>query len=88
MSVVWRAHDEVLNRTVAIKVLAGPQAADPQVRRRMLAEAQAAATLTHPHLVNVFDYGESPGPDGEPLPFVVMEIVTGPTLADQASPTP
>ena len=54
----------------------------------MLAEAQAAATLTHPHLVNVFDYGESPGPNGERLPFVVMEVVTGPTLADQASLTP
>ena len=85
MSVVWQARDEVLNRTVAIKVLAAPQAADPQVRRRMLAEAQAAATLTHPHLVNVFDYGESPGPNGEPVPFVVMEVVTGPTLANRAA---
>jgi serine/threonine protein kinase len=82
MAVVWRAKDEILNRTVAIKVLAGPDADDLAVRSHMLAEAQATATITHPHLINVHDYGESPGPNGERLPFVVMEMVTGPTLAD------
>ena len=48
----------------------------------MLADAQAAATYTHPNLVAVHDYGETPGQNGEPLPFVVMELLTGRSLAD------
>jgi serine/threonine-protein kinase len=82
MANVWRAKDEVLNRTVAIKVLAGPDADDPVVRRHMLREAQAAAALAHPNLINVHDYGEYLGPDGVPLPFLVMELLTGQTLAE------
>ena len=80
--VVWQAHDEMLNQPVAVKILADSEASDPQDASRMLAEAQAAASIAHPHLVNVVDYGESLGPQGEPLPFVVMEMVTGPSLAE------
>jgi len=83
MSVVWRAHDVVLNRTVAVKVLAGGADADGPEQSRMLAEAQAAAALSHPNLVNVFDYGESPVNDGAGhVPYVVMELLTGRTLAE------
>jgi serine/threonine-protein kinase len=82
VAVVWQGHDWVLNRTVAVKVLGQSARADPVVRRRMLDEAQAAASITHPHLVRVHDYGEVLGSDGQRLPYVVMEFLTGRTLDD------
>lgn len=81
MSVVWRAHDELLNRTVAVKLLAPRHPADGLSRGRMLAEARSAAMLSHPNVTNVFDYGESIDASGQFVPFVVMELLTGPTLA-------
>ena len=59
MSVVWRAFDEVLGRQVAIKMLAGSYAANPDFRQRMRHEARAAARLAHPRIGIVYDYGES-----------------------------
>ncbi|TWJ25521.1 serine/threonine-protein kinase [Micromonospora endolithica] len=84
MSVVWRAHDEVLERDVAVKVLV---ATDPGARWRIRAEAKAAARLSHPNVTNVYDYGESPLA-GEPVPFVVMELLTGTTLAERLTEGP
>ena len=81
MSVVWRAFDEVLGRQVAVKVLPPSTSADPSFRRRLRAEAQAAARLTHPNITNVYDYGEATTVDGEPVPYVVMELVDGESLA-------
>ncbi|GIE82785.1 hypothetical protein Aph02nite_87350 [Actinoplanes philippinensis] len=81
MSVVWRGFDEVLGRQVAVKVLPPSTSADPSFRRRLRAEAQAAARLTHPHITNVYDYGEATTADGEPVPYVVMELVDGESLA-------
>ncbi|WP_432980563.1 protein kinase domain-containing protein [Dactylosporangium sp. CA-233914] len=78
MSVVWRAFDEVLERPVAVKLLAPKLLADPVSRRRIQAEARAAALLSHPHIAQVYDFGH--GPDG--VPYVVMELVTGPCLED------
>ena len=75
-SVVWWAHDEVLNRSVAVKILAHPEAADGFVRGQMLADAQAAATVTHPNLVAIHDYGETPWQGGQLRPFIVMELLT------------
>ncbi|WP_275408579.1 serine/threonine-protein kinase [Planosporangium mesophilum] len=83
MSVVWRAHDEVLNRQVAIKVLAAKLAADRHSRAMIRAEAQAAARLSHPHVTGVYDYGESVTGDGDTVPYVVMELISGRTLADR-----
>ncbi|MGK5678980.1 protein kinase domain-containing protein [Actinoplanes sp. URMC 104] len=83
MAVVWRAHDEVLARPVAVKVLAGRFAGDPQSRARIRDEARAAATLSHPNIAQVYDYGES-----DDLPYVVMELVNGPTLQQKASSGP
>jgi eukaryotic-like serine/threonine-protein kinase len=80
MSVVWRAYDDVLQRPVAVKVLAGELACDPGLREAIRREAQAAARLSHPHIAGVYDYGESTV-DGEPSPFVVMELVTGEPLS-------
>src|SRR2546429_2890605 len=82
MSVVWRAYDEVLGRPVAVKVLAG-EAVDDASRDWIRAEAQAAARLSHPHITGVHDYGESRTAGGERLPYVVMELVNGPTLAQR-----
>jgi hypothetical protein len=81
MSVVWRGFDEVLGRQVAVKVLPPSTSADPAFRRRLRAEAQAAARLSHPHITNVYDYGEATTVDGEPVPYVVMELVDGESLA-------
>src|SRR2546430_2252056 len=82
MSVVWRAYDEVLGRPVAVKVLAG-EAVDSASRDWMRAEAQVAARLSHPHITGVHDYGESQPAAGERLPYVVMDLVDGPTLAER-----
>jgi eukaryotic-like serine/threonine-protein kinase len=81
MSVVWRGFDEVLGRQVAVKVLPPSTSADPAFRRRLRAEAQAAARLSHPHITNVYDYGEAVTVDGEPVPYVVMELIDGESLA-------
>ncbi len=88
MSVVWRAHDLVLDREVAVKVLAGTAAASPAARERVRSEAQAAARLWHPHVTNVYDYGESPGEDGAPVPYVVMELLPGRTLSERLAEGP
>ncbi|MCO8272144.1 protein kinase [Actinoplanes sp. TRM 88003] len=83
MAVVWRARDEVLGRPVAVKVLAGRYAGDPQSRARIRDEARSAATLSHPNIAQVYDYGEA-----ENLPYVVMELVNGPTLQQRVSSGP
>ncbi|SDY79679.1 serine/threonine protein kinase [Micromonospora pattaloongensis] len=80
MSVVWRGYDEVLGRQVAIKVLAPRLASDRVFRQRLRVEAQAAARLCHPHITNVYDYGETVI-DGAPVPYVVMELIDGLSLA-------
>jgi hypothetical protein len=81
MSVVWRAHDEVLGRDVAVKVLSPDLAADPETLRRIRLEARSAAQLRHPHVVEVHDFGETADTDAKPLPYVVMELVEGRSLA-------
>ncbi|MEU7902976.1 protein kinase domain-containing protein [Actinoplanes sp. NPDC049118] len=79
MSVVWRARDEVLGRAVAVKVLAGRYAGDPQWRARIRDEARAAATLSHRNIAQVYDFGES-DESGRPVSYVVMELIHGITL--------
>ena len=59
MAVVWKARDEVLGRSVAVKLLAGRYADDEHSRARILDEARAAATLSHPNVAQVYDFGES-----------------------------
>src|SRR4051794_41289620 len=81
MSVVWRGFDEVLGRQVAGKVLPPSTSADPPSRRRLRAEAQAAARLSHPNITNVYEYGEATPVDGGPVPYVVMELIDGESLA-------
>jgi hypothetical protein len=88
MSVVWRAYDEVLGRPVAVKLLAPKLVADPRSRDRIRAEARSAARLSHPHITAVYDYGESTVEDGNPVPFVVMELVDGQPLDERVEQGP
>ncbi|MBQ0901735.1 serine/threonine-protein kinase [Micromonospora sp. U21] len=80
MSVIWRARDEVLDRVVALKVLAPSLAADARFRDMVREEARAAAQLVHPHVTSVHDYGETVAPDGAITSFVVMELLNGEEL--------
>ena len=83
MGQVWRGRDTLLDRPVAVKVLRDQFAADPAFRARFRAEAQHAATLVHPHIAAVFDYGEAQGvPGTPPVAYLVMELVEGESLAD------
>lgn len=76
---VWRAHDRVLDRQVAVKLLDAKYARDPEALARFRSEAQNAGCLTHVNIARVYDFGE---PDEHNLPFLVMELIEGPTLAD------
>lgn len=77
IAVVYLAHDEELQRRVAVKILAHQFAADDELRTRFLREAKLASRLSHPNVVQVYDAGEA----GDRL-FIVMEYVPGSTLAD------
>jgi serine/threonine-protein kinase len=84
---VWRAADTVLGRGVAVKLLRPEYAGHDETLARFRAEARHAAQLAHPGIVQVYDYGLA-GPEGvygiagpEGVPFLVMELVDGPSLA-------
>jgi serine/threonine-protein kinase len=77
MARVYKGQDTLLERTVAIKVLREQFAADPQVLALFQGEARAAARLSHPHIVAVYDVGEERG-----RPYIVMEYVEGPSLKE------
>ena len=77
MAAVWRAHDDVLARTVAVKLLHDHLAADEDFRERFRREAIAAAKLTHPYVVSLYDTGN----DGDRV-YLVMEFVDGATLRE------
>ncbi|ASW55179.1 serine/threonine-protein kinase [Plantactinospora sp. KBS50] len=84
MSEVWCAHDEVLDRPVAIKLITLPYADRATVAaavEQVRAEARAAARLAHPNIASVHDFGLAPVPDGPAAPYIVMELVDGQTLA-------
>ena len=77
MAQVWEAHDEILARAVAVKVLHPHLAEDTAFLERFRREAVAAARLSHPNVVAVFDTGVDGG-----LVYIVMELVRGRTLRD------
>ena len=76
MSVVYRARDIRLNRTVAVKVLPPELAYDPAIRTRFTREAQTSARLTHAHIVPIYDVGDRDG-----IAYFVMALITGGNLA-------
>jgi serine/threonine-protein kinase len=75
MARVYRARDQMLERTVAIKVLREDYSSDPAFRERFRQEAKAAANLSHPNIVTVHDFGIDAG-----RLFIVMEYVPGTNL--------
>ncbi|HVW31124.1 MAG TPA: Stk1 family PASTA domain-containing Ser/Thr kinase, partial [Acidimicrobiia bacterium] len=77
MAEVYLAHDQLLDRRVALKVLFPEFARDPAFVQRFRREAQAAANLNHPNIVAVFDWGEEDG-----TYFIVMEYVEGRSLRE------
>src|SRR3954453_23481875 len=79
MASVWEAHDELLKRDVAVKLLAPHLGEDERARRRFQREARAAAGLSsHPNVVTIYDVGEH-----RDRVFMVMEIMRGGMLADR-----
>ena len=75
MSNVYLAHDMILDRDVAIKVLRYDFSNEEELHRRFQREALSATSLTHPNIVNIYDVGE----DGD-IHYIVMEYVKGETL--------
>ncbi|MGW9113129.1 Stk1 family PASTA domain-containing Ser/Thr kinase [Microbacterium sp. NPDC055683] len=92
MASVYRGYDEKLGREVAIKVLEKDLASDSTFRTRFRLEAQAASRMAHSSIVRVFDAGEDTETDAvggtRPVPFIVMELVTGTLLKDIAARGP
>lgn len=83
MAIVYRAHDGELERPVAIKVLAEHLSGDDNFVARFVREARLASRLSHPNVVRVYDAGDEDG-----RPFIVMECVSGGSLADTAQLAP
>ena len=88
MGVVYRAHDERLDRDVALKVLPPGALSDATARARLLQEARLASKLNHPHICTIYDVGEeSPAadPTGPPqaVLFIAMELVDGHPLSER-----
>ena len=77
MAYVYKAKSRLLNRFVAIKVLKEEFAEDDLFVKRFIAEAQAAAALTHPNIVSVYDLGKEDG-----INYIVMELLESRTLKD------
>lgn len=86
MASVYRGQDLTLGRDVAIKILKRELAADSTFRTRFRLEAQAASRMSHPTIVRVYDAGEDTETDADgtshPVPYIVMELVSGRLLKD------
>ncbi|MFI0793083.1 serine/threonine-protein kinase [Micromonospora rubida] len=80
MSEVWQAHDTVLDRPVAVKLISPGRDGSTSVER-IRAEARSAARLVHPNVASVHDFGASSTLPGRSAPYIVMELAEGETLA-------
>jgi eukaryotic-like serine/threonine-protein kinase len=98
MSVVWRGYDETLGRAVAVKVLARSSGSSASSKMesgdaesfsgRIRQEAMASARISHPNIAGVYDYGEVTESDGTRVPYMVMELVEGHSLATHLADGP
>ena len=79
MGTVYKARDPVLDRVVAIKMMSEDLLIEEEMRGRFDREARSAARLQHPNIVTIFDFGEL---EGEGVPFIVMELLEGDSLAE------
>ena len=77
MAIVYKAKDNVLNRFVAVKVMKEEFVSDEGFVKRFNSEAQAAAALSHPNIVSIYDVAHS---DEQGIYYIVMELVKGKTL--------
>ena len=77
MADVYKAHDKLLDRAVAVKILHQQYANDAEFVEKFRREATGAAKLAHPNIVNIYDVGEEAGSQ-----YIVMEYVSGPTLKE------
>lgn len=83
MGVVYRARQPALDRLVALKMVRAIDADNPDLLARFRSEARVIAALQHPHIVQVYDFGEHEG-----LPYIAMELITKGSLADRLDGTP
>ncbi|MEP7285453.1 MAG: SUMF1/EgtB/PvdO family nonheme iron enzyme [Chloroflexota bacterium] len=83
MATVYRARQESIGRDVAVKVIASGLSHAEDFVKRFEREAQTIASLSHPHIIKVFDYGE----DGDTV-YLVMELLSGGSLADRILKAP
>lgn len=83
MGEVYRAHDEQLDRDVALKVLPASSFSDPSARARLLREARSAAALNHPNICTIHEVG-----DAEDQTYIAMELVEGQPLSARLSEGP
>jgi Tol biopolymer transport system component len=89
MGEVYRGRDGRLGRDVAIKIMPASVAGDPDRLARFEREAQAVASLSHPNIVAVFEFGQAPSTDAGPAaPYVVMELLEGETLRERLASGP
>ncbi|PAY23890.1 serine/threonine protein kinase [Dietzia natronolimnaea] len=86
MGQVWEAADAVLDRHVAVKVLKAEFSSDQEFVERFRSEAKVTARISHPGIATVYDYGQIDDPaSGNPLSYLVMELVVGEPLSDVLS---
>ena len=89
MGVIFKARQVTLGRDVAVKFLRDDVRSDPRLRERFVQEARAVARLRHPHLVQLYEFGEVPGAGGATSrPYLVLEYVPGGSLADLTHGSP
>ncbi|MBI9011653.1 MAG: Stk1 family PASTA domain-containing Ser/Thr kinase [Clostridiales bacterium] len=77
MAIVYKAKCHLLNRNVAVKILKGEYVQDQEFLDKFRKEAQAAASLSHQNIVNIYDVGSE-----DDIPYIVMELVPGETLKE------
>ena len=83
MGVVYRAHDELLDRDIALKVLPASNFQDPAARAKLLREARIASQLNHPHICTIHEVGEAEG-----QVYIAMEFVEGQPLSARLAAGP
>ena len=84
MGEVYRARDTRLGRDVAIKVLPAEFSGDPERLQRFEQESRATAALNHSNILAVYDVGQyAPGGAGQPMPYIVSELLEGETLRER-----
>jgi serine/threonine protein kinase len=78
MGAVYKAYDNKLQRTVALKLLPSEYVSQQDRRRRFFQEARAASALSHPHILTIYEVGEDNG-----TPYIAMEYIEGQTLRNK-----